>query len=263
MAVLGGSLVLWLAVGVSLGNGVLDPTAPVAAPTTTSGLVGELGSTTTSSSTTTTAPPVDATLAAPPPVDAPPVPANRPVADSPTGPSRIRTTGRTPPVVGRIVVPSLGIDTTAYDGGDLAQIDWGPSHMPNTAYPGHLGNTVFAGHRVTKTHPFRDLDRLQPGDRVIFHVGDGTYQYSFTHFEVVDEDGVQILQQRNAYEATLFACHPPGSDQYRIVAHFTMVNPPRVTPTTTPGGGTSGTGGGSGGSTTPTTKPKPIQLPKR
>jgi hypothetical protein len=42
----------------------------------------------------------------------------------------------------------------------------------------------------------------------------------------VTPDRVDIADQLPEYEATLYACHPPGSARERIVAHFRLVSPP-------------------------------------
>jgi sortase A len=193
------------------------------------------------------------------------------------------------PVIGRIVVPRLGLDTTLYNGAELAQIDHGPSHYPGTAMPGRKGNTVIAGHRVTHTAPFRGLGELQPGDTATFVMPYGSFTYEYVYTDVVvPEAGRQVVAQGNGYTATLFACHPPGSEAYRIVTHWRLVSDaaagpdpepptfdangggsppgeagsaaePASTPTTQPSYGT-GSGGGAGyfgRPTTTTTTPPP------
>jgi sortase A len=126
-------------------------------------------------------------------------------------------------VLGSIEIPRLGLATTLYQGIALSTIDQGPSHWPGTALPGQLGNVVVAGHRVTHSRPFRHLDRMQPGDRVIFTVGDQRTEYEMVANEVVAPDGMHIVEQRAEHTATLFACHPPGSARYRFVVHLRMV----------------------------------------
>jgi sortase A len=128
--------------------------------------------------------------------------------------------------VGRIAVPALGIDDVLHQGLSLHNIDLGPSHWPGTALPGHVGDVVVAGHRVTHSHPFRDLDALGAGDTVTFTTADGTFTYEWTSTEVVTPDRVDIADQLPEYEATLYACHPPGSARERIVAHFRLVGAP-------------------------------------
>jgi LPXTG-site transpeptidase (sortase) family protein len=171
--------------------------------------------------------------------------------------------------VARIVIPRLGLDTATYEGSTLATIDLGPSHITGTAKPGHAGNTVFAGHRTTKTHPFRYLDRLEVGDTATFVTSQGRFTYEYQYTDYVTEDGVEILRQGTGYTATIFACHPPGSDAYRIVTHWRLVSAAAARdesdvqatggadPSAAPSFGT-GKGGGSGylgPATTTTTTP--------
>jgi sortase A len=128
--------------------------------------------------------------------------------------------------IGRIAVPALGLDEVLHQGISLHNIDLGPSHWPGTALPGHLGDVVVAGHRVTHSRPFRDLDALGTGDTLTFTTAEGTFTYEWTGTEVVTPDRVDIADQMPEYEATLYACHPPGSARERIVAHFRLVGAP-------------------------------------
>ena len=165
-------------------------------------------SSTTSSSTSTT---VSAERAAVPqphqPVDVPPDPyANEPVQK-----------------IGTIQIPKIGLVSDIYHGITLRNIDLGPSHWPGTALPGENGNAVFAGHRVTHTHPFRDIDQLVAGDKVIFTVAGVTSTYVVTGHEVVKPEDVGIVAPTSTPTATLFACHPPHFATYRYVVHLALL----------------------------------------
>ena len=127
-------------------------------------------------------------------------------------------------VLGTIALPTIGIEAHLQEGIALASIDRGPGHWPGTARPGQLGNLVVAGHRVTYTHPFRDLDRLRPGDPVVFLVGSQLWTYRTRGTIVVSADAVDIAAQSYAHTATLFACHPPGQATQRIVAKLRLVD---------------------------------------
>jgi sortase A len=167
--------------------------------------------------------PAVATTSIPPPPPAPPAP--------PAPAPRRAATPRAPLIaMGRLVIPRLGLDTTVYEGETLAVIDHGPGHFPWSAKPGELGNVVIAGHRVTKTRPFRNLHTLQPGDTATFEVPSGTYTYVFVGHDVVTPDRIDITNQDGGYRATMFACHPPGSARYRLVAHWQLRTPPAPTP---------------------------------
>lgn len=130
--------------------------------------------------------------------------------------------------VGRIVIPRLGLDTTMLEGDTLDVLAHGPGHRVGSALPGQIGNVVVAGHRTTYTRPFRDLDRLVPGDVLTFETSTGTFRYEFVTHEVVSPSDGQITDQPYGYIATLFACHPVGSARSRLVAYFRLVSAPEV-----------------------------------
>ncbi|MDH4143734.1 MAG: class E sortase [Acidimicrobiia bacterium] len=141
-------------------------------------------------------------------------------------------------VLGTIRIPSLGVEAPLGEGMTLTALNRGPSHWPGTALPGQLGNMVIGGHRTTFTKPFEGLDRLQPGDFVEYETAQGTFRYAITGVEIVEPTQLDIADPAPQYLATLFACHPPGSAAYRIVARMTMVDengtpvpPPAVTVT--------------------------------
>jgi sortase A len=166
--------------------------------------------------TTTTVLPSTVVTTAPAPPVSTPVP-RRPPADG-----RYRDNG---PVVqiGTIEIPKIGLVHPVFEGNTLTQIDHGPSHWPGTAMPGQAGNAVFAGHRVTHTRPFRNIDRLVPGDLVHFTIGGVRSTYRVTESFVVTPKDTWIINQTPTPTATLFACHPPGSARYRYVVRLTLV----------------------------------------
>ena len=126
-------------------------------------------------------------------------------------------------LLGTITIPKLGLVHDLYQGVTLRNIDRGPSYWPGTALPGQPGNTVVAGHRVTHDHPFGDIDKMRPGDLVIFDVGGTRSTYRMTSSEIVSPDAVWIANQTPTPTATLYACHPPHSKKYRYVVHLALV----------------------------------------
>jgi len=128
--------------------------------------------------------------------------------------------------IGTIEIPRLGLAHRIFEGVTLNNIDHGPSHWPGTASPGEKGNTVFAGHRVTHSRPFRNIDQLVAGDQVIFTVGGARSTYHVTGTQVVKPSQSEIADQpSDAYVGTLYACHPPGTANFRFVVHLQMDNP--------------------------------------
>jgi sortase A len=119
--------------------------------------------------------------------------------------------------IGQIRIPKIGLVHPIFEGVTLTVIDHGPGHWPGSAVPGQLGNAVFAGHRVTHSHPFRNVDKLVPGDEIIFVMPNGTFTYKMTKQEIVKPTDTWIVNPTKDATVTLFACHPPGSAAKRIV----------------------------------------------
>lgn len=127
--------------------------------------------------------------------------------------------------IGEIEIPKIGLVHPVFEGVWLTVINHGPGHWPGSAKPGGYGNAVFAGHRVTHTHPFRRINELVPGDDIIVRTDKGVFTYKMTSSEVVNpKTGISIVDQHPGHTITLFACHPPGSAQYRYVVHGNLVS---------------------------------------
>jgi len=131
---------------------------------------------------------------------------------------------------GVIVIPKINLVHPIFEGIDESTIHWGPGHWPGSALPGQRGNTVFAGHRVTHTRPFLDIDRLEPGDRIVFHLATGTYTYEVTDHLVVNPEDVWIANPTPAPTVTIFGCHPRHSAAHRYVVRGKLVSAGPYTP---------------------------------
>lgn len=133
-------------------------------------------------------------------------------------------------VLGSLAIPSIGVDETVRSGVAMSVIDLGPAHWAGTALPGEAGNVVLAGHRTTKTRPFYDLDRLDPGDLVYMSDGNGfEVMYAVSGTLVVEPSDLWITYDTPDPTLTMFACHPKGSERYRIVVQADLVGRRRIT----------------------------------
>jgi len=182
-----------------------DESAP--APSTTSPTPSILTTTTTSTIATTTT----TTIWTGPPTLAPGATLPTPIA--PPGPDEVD-----PEVLlGTMEIPALMMSSPIYEGITDPTFDRGVGWWPGTARPGEPGNVVLGGHRTSTPRPFRYLEKLVPGDEIVFTVDGGEFVYRVTRTEVVTPDAMWIVDQTPAATATLFACHPPGSIKERIV----------------------------------------------
>lgn len=136
-------------------------------------------------------------------------------------------------------IPRLGDDYARpiLEGTDHDTLTQGLGHYPGTAGPGQIGNFALAGHRTTYGRPLHDIDRLQPGDRIIVETKQGYAVYAVARHEIVaptqvsvvapvpDQPGVTPTQAW----LTLTACHPAYSAAQRYVVHASFVgNYPRA-----------------------------------
>lgn len=120
--------------------------------------------------------------------------------------------------IGAISIPKIGVQQTIYKGVQLWIFDSGVGYWPGTGLPGAGGNMVLGGHRTSGIRPFRNIDQLQSGDLITVTTESGVHQYRVTNSTIVDPiEGMWILGQSGTSRLTLFACHPPGSTQQRIV----------------------------------------------
>lgn len=127
---------------------------------------------------------------------------------------------------GTIEIPKISVAAEVYEGVSLTVLNVGPGHWPGTADAGGYGNMVIAGHRVTHSKPFRNIDKLNPGDEIIVTTSDGRFTYKVSGHDIVYPKDIWIVDQTPGYRLTLFACHPPGSAAQRYVIYADLVDPP-------------------------------------
>ncbi len=86
----------------------------------------------------------------------------------PLRPGQAQPVPHAPPrgeMVGRIQIPSIGVDDMFFEGVGLDVLASGPGHYEGTPLPGQEGNAGIAGHRTTYGAPFNRIDELGDGRR--------------------------------------------------------------------------------------------------
>jgi LPXTG-site transpeptidase (sortase) family protein len=138
--------------------------------------------------------------------------------------TRLGATGQTPRL-GNVVLHKFGVRKGLYYGVDMPTLDIGPGLWPGTAFPGTIGKTVVMGHRTSKHAVFRYIDLFVPGDIFTFEMPNGHFNYRVHSKEIVNPvtDAKRILQQVGWAQASLIACHPPGSTSLRYVVHGLLI----------------------------------------
>jgi sortase A len=119
--------------------------------------------------------------------------------------------------VGRITIPRIGANFLVVQGTDAGSLEKGPGHYPSTALPG-VGQTVaIAGHRTTYLAPFRHIDVLKPGDRIVLRMPYGRFVYGVQYHRIVSPTSWWVIRNVGYDRLVLSACNPLFSAAQRIV----------------------------------------------
>lgn len=131
-----------------------------------------------------------------------------------------------------VAVPSLGINDlrvthptdVASQAGLLAPLQYGVGHL--FSYPGHGGTVLIYGHSSSYswdvseyTRIFRQINRLNPGDKVYVAYGGKTFTYEVTFKQTVDARDMSAYQGGNGEELILYTCWPPDDVKQRYLVH--------------------------------------------
>ena len=102
-------------------------------------------------------------------------------------------------------------------GTDTASLQKGPGHFPETAFPGQGGTVGIAGHRTTYLAPFRHIDSMERGDRIVLEMPYATIVYRVQKTEIVDPTDVEVVDNVGYERLVLTSCHPVYSAAQRFV----------------------------------------------
>ncbi len=132
---------------------------------------------------------------------------------SPGGP-----TARGAPV-GRLVIPSIGLDEVFVEGVDEPQLLAGPGHLPGSVFPGDVGNAIISAHR---DRHFDRLDELEVGDTVVTQTRTGRQTWRVAERRVV-RASAPAMRSSPERQLTLTTCWPvryfgPAPDRLIITA---------------------------------------------
>lgn len=119
--------------------------------------------------------------------------------------------------LGRIRMPSIGVNDVFVEGTGTADLRSGPGHYPATPLPGQRGTVGIAGHRTTYGAPFHDLDGLDRGDRIELVMPYGRFEYRVERTRIVAPTATEVTRRVDHDRLILSACHPLYSAAQRIV----------------------------------------------
>ena len=127
-----------------------------------------------------------------------------------------RRTGNGDPL-GRLRIPSLGVNLVFVEGANPPQLEKGPGHYAGTALPGERGTVGVAGHRTTYLAPFRHIDALRKGDSILVQMPYGRFRYEVEGSIVVLPRNTRSLRPVKHDRLVLTTCTPLFSAAKRLV----------------------------------------------
>ena len=120
--------------------------------------------------------------------------------------------------VGRIRIPAIGVSFVVVKGTSTSDLQSGPGIYPETGFPGIPGTTAIAGHRTTYLAPFRHIDSLNAGNRILLDMPYAHFVYSVIGHKVVAPTDVPAAVENLGYSrVVLSACTPLFSAAQRIL----------------------------------------------
>jgi sortase A len=124
---------------------------------------------------------------------------------------------KTGQAVGILQMPKLGATYTVVQGTDDGSLQRGPGHYPETPFPGLSQTVAVAGHRTTYLAPFRNIDQLRPGDRIVLTMRYAQFNYTVQYDKVVEPTAWWVTHNVGYERLVLSACNPLYSAAQRIV----------------------------------------------
>lgn len=135
--------------------------------------------------------------------------------------------------IGTIAFPKFSSQYIVVQGTDESSLEKGPGHYPQTAFPGVQRTVGIAGHRTTYLAPFRRLNNLTKGDKIVLTMRYARFTYAVQRVQVVTPNSWWIIKDKGYDRLVLSACNPLYSAAQRIVVFarlrsFLPLGPARV-----------------------------------
>lgn len=132
-------------------------------------------------------------------------------------------------IFGYISIPKIDITLPIYLGATKENMKLGAAYLASTSYPigGVNSNTVICAHRGLSTQAmFRNIERLDVGDRITVTNYWETLTYEVKSFAVIYPDEVQnIFIQEGKDMLTLSTCHPYRYNYKRYLVFCERISP--------------------------------------
>ena len=119
--------------------------------------------------------------------------------------------------IGRLEIDRIDLDVVMVQGVSDASLRKAPGHYRNTFMPGQGGTMGIAGHRTSYGAPFRHVDKLKTGDRIVVTMPYGEFTYRVQGHRIVGAGDTEAFRRVTYQRLVLSACHPLYSASQRIL----------------------------------------------
>lgn len=127
--------------------------------------------------------------------------------------------------LGSVSIPKIGLKTVFVESTTHDSLTKGPGHYRGTVLPGLAGTVGLAGHRTTYGAPFRRVNELVKGSRIVLRMPYGTFTYKVTGKRITTpSDASSLVSHQGINKLVLTACHPLYSAAKRIVVTATLAS---------------------------------------
>ena len=94
-------------------------------------------------------------------------------------------------------IPKINLEIAVVNGVSKEDIKYMVGHFPDSVMPGEVGNLCVAGHRTSNYgQPFKEVDKLENGDEIIFTYKGLEYRYVVDSSFIVTPEETYILDNR-------------------------------------------------------------------
>lgn len=128
---------------------------------------------------------------------------------------------------GYLTIPKMELELPIYLGASQENLRKGAAHLTQTSLPigGENTNAVLAAHRgMSNAAMFREIERLETGDRLTIRNPWETLTYQVCEIEIIAPDEIdRVLIQEGRDLVTLVTCHPYPQNYQRYVVYCERV----------------------------------------
>lgn len=124
--------------------------------------------------------------------------------------------------VGVIDIPEIGVRAQIMEGVDDITLQNYVGKFKDSIEFGEIGNVSLAAHNNIYTEIFRNLHKLETGDRVRIITKDTEYIYGVFSKQVVEPSNIEVLAGSNIKELTLITCTDSGRS--RVIVKCELIS---------------------------------------